>query len=258
MALRGLALALLFSLASAQGYQVGVYGLGGTSTLYLGLQGVWPWEGGRFTLSLAPYLRLPGGEAGLSVERFSLSLWEGAWGPEVGRFPLTLGVGRLFPIALGRPSPGLGEVGVVGAGLTWYGEAVAVRAGLTLEEGGFLQLRLPSLEAYAHPGGFGLAAEALWEGVVLYGEGRRSWGQVQALLGAAWRVEEVFFALEATYPWGVGLGLEGSLGGLGVGAQVWYRDGFALQLRLSGEGWRAWGGRGPGGWLWGLGVSGDF
>ena len=59
MALRGLALALLLSLASAQGYQVGVFGLGGTSTLYLGLQGVWPWEGGRFTLSLAPYLRLP-------------------------------------------------------------------------------------------------------------------------------------------------------------------------------------------------------
>ncbi len=53
--------------------------------------------------------------------------------------------------------------------------------------------------------------------------------------------EEVFFALEATYPWGVGLGLEGSLGGLGVGAQVWYRDGFALQLGLSGEEWRAWG-----------------
>ena len=258
MALRAWALVAFLSLAAAQGYQVGGYGLGGTATLYLGLYGVWPWEGGHLTLSLAPYLRLPGGEAGLSVERLSLSLFEGPWGLEVGRFPLSLGVGRLFPFALGEPSPGLGEVGVVGGGLTWYGERGAVRAGLAWKEGGFLEVRLPPFRAYAYSRGLGLVAEALWEGVVLYGEGRLASAQAQGLLGAAWRFEEALFTLEARYPFALGLGVEAGLEGLGVAVQALYEGGLRVGLGLLGEGWRGWVGSGPGGLSWGFAVSGDF
>jgi hypothetical protein len=258
VALRAWALVAFLSLAAAQGYQVGGYGLGGTATLYLGLYGVWPWEGGHLTLSLAPYLRLPGGEAGLSVERLSLSLFEGPWGLEVGRFPLSLGVGRLFPFALGEPSPGLGEVGVLGGGLTWYGERGAVRAGLAWKEGGFLEVRLPPFRAYAYSRGLGLVAEALWEGVVLYGEGRLASAQAQGLLGATWRFEEALFTLEARYPFALGLGVEAGLEGLGVAVRALYEGGLRVGLGLLGEGWRGWVGFGPGELSWGFAVSRDF
>ncbi|GAA6755403.1 hypothetical protein Thermus77420_08790 [Thermus thalpophilus] len=102
--------------ALAQGVEAGVLGLGPRPTFFLRLSGELLGEGVRAAYALAPYLAEGGG--GISLERLYLAAEEGEWGLVLGRFPLTLGEGRLFPYTWNTPGPAGGEEGVWGGALT--------------------------------------------------------------------------------------------------------------------------------------------
>ncbi|SDE82570.1 hypothetical protein SAMN04488243_11213 [Thermus arciformis] len=256
---RALGFLLGFSLALAQGLELGVWGGEGRAAFYLRLAGLSSWEGGRVAFSLVPYLGLPGGEGGVSLERLSLTLWEGPWGLELGRFPLSLGQGRLYPYTWNRPSPAGGEEGVWGGALSWYGEGVVARAGWVRERGGFAEVRGQGVRAYLFRGGAGVAAEGRLGEALFYGEGRWE-GGFSGLLGASWAAGGLLFTLEGVYPWGFGLGVEGALEALGFSGRVLYREGmgFGLAFGLGGEGWRFLWGRMGGVGFWGAALWGEL
>ncbi|AEV16292.1 hypothetical protein TCCBUS3UF1_12490 [Thermus sp. CCB_US3_UF1] len=251
---RGLALLALFLPALAQGYEVGLWGLGGLGGAYLRLQGELALPGGRLGFALAPYGRAPG-EVGLALERLVLVGEEGEWALALGRLPLTLGEGRLFPYTWNRPSPAGGEEGVWGGYLTGYGEA-RLRLGWVMERGPFLEVALPELRAYAFPGGGGLGWSLRAGPGVAYGEARWEAGQGVGLLGVSLPLEEGVLTLEATYPWAWAGAWWGSLEGWRLGLLAGYRGGWFAALEGEWEGWGfgvAWPGLG-----WRVSFRGDF
>ncbi len=227
---------LLFLLpALAQGYEVGAYGLAGQATLYLRLYGEVAGEGGRLRFSLAPYLRPSLGEAGVSLEQLSLTWEEEAYALTLGRFPLTLGEGRLFPTTWNRPGPAGGEEGVWGGVLTGYG-VVRARLGYAWGQGAFLELAWPDLRLWTFSGGGGLGATGRLGEAVVYGEATWEAGQGRGLLGLAQALWGGLLTLEVGYPWKAGLAW--AWGGEGLAFQVLagYREGpfFALDLGVGG------------------------
>lgn len=249
---------LLFLLpALAQGYEVGAHGLAGQATLYLRLYGEVAGEGVRFHFSLAPYFRPSAGEGGISLERIYLS-WEGeALALTLGRFPLTLGEGRLFPTTWNRLGPAGGEEGVWGGMLTGYGE-VRVRLGYAWTRGAFLELAWPDLRLWAFPGGGGLGATGRLGEAVVYGEATWEAGEGRGLLGLAQALLGGLLTLEVGYPGRAGVAWAWGGEDLAFQALAGYQEGpfFALglgvgrlSLGLGGSGGLSW---------WRASWRGDF
>lgn len=196
-------LALALFPALAQGYEVGVFGLGSQAALYLRLSGEVALEGGRFSYAVAPYFRREGG--GVAWERLALAVEVGEVSLTLGRFPYTFGEGRLFPYTWSAPSPAGGVEGVWGGFLTFYGEA-RLRLGYAWGPGGFAEAAWGDLKALVFPGGVGLAGSARLGEAVVYGEVMELPSGPRGLLGWSWAWGPGEVVLEAAYPLGVALG----------------------------------------------------
>ncbi|GAA5335705.1 MULTISPECIES: hypothetical protein [Thermus] len=240
--------------ALGQGWEAGVYGLGPAPTFFLRFSGELG-EGVRVSYALAPYLRE--GEGGLSLERLYLVAEEGEWRLLLGRFPLTLGEGRLFPYTWNAPSPTGGEEGVWGGALTWYGPW-RLRLGYAWDRGGFLEAAWPEVRVWLEREGGGVAGSVRLGEAVAYGEGRLGAGGPFALVGATLALGEGMVTLEGTYPWGGALGAVWPLEGLRLAGALGYGAGWWGSLALEGEEFWVRVGWGSGVWTWGMGFRGEF
>lgn len=212
-------------------------------------------EGVRAAYALAPYLAEGGG--GISLERLYLAAEEGEWGLVLGRFPLTLGEGRLFPYTWNTPGPAGGEEGVWGGALTWYGP-VRLRLGYAWERGGFLEVAWSEARLWLEEKGGGVAGSARLGEVVAYGEGRLQRGGFFGLLGATFALGEGAVTLEGTYPWAGAVGVVWPLEGVSVAGSLGYGPGWWGWVGLEGDAFWLKLGRFGGVWAWGFAVRGDF
>lgn len=242
---------LLLGLALGQGLEVGVFGPG--PTLYARLHGALALEGAEVRFALAPYAGLRA--SGVAVEDLRLGVGEGSYALELGRFPLTPGEGRLFPYTWNRPGPALAPKGVWGGHLTWYGEALRLRAGYAWERGAFLEVALPEGRVFLSREAVGAGGAFRLGGWVVYGDAFWTPGGGLGTLGATGFWDGVLWTVELAYPGKAGV--EARL--LGEGWELGLalvRDGdLGARLVAGLEGARGWIFLWEAGVAWGVGVG---
>ncbi|GLV47190.1 hypothetical protein TJA_03640 [Thermus sp. LT1-2-5] len=230
-------------------------GLGPSPTLFLRLFGELSGDGVRAVYALAPYLGERGG--GVSLERLYVRVEEGEWSLVLGRFPLTLGEGRLFPYTWNTPGPAGGEEGVWGGALTWYG-SWRLRLGYAWERGGFLEAAWSEGRLWLEEQGMGVAGSVRLGEVVAYGEGRLWAGRPFGLLGASLALGDGVVTVEGAFPWAGAVGLSWPLEGASLAGSLGYGPGWWGWVGLEGEEYWVRLGRLGGVWAWGFGVRGEF
>lgn len=264
--MRSLWLLFLLSSALAQGLELGAFGLADQPpTLYLRLSGQTKGERVRLSYAVAPYWRLGLGEGGVSLEQLYLVVEGVAARKEqveeldlaLGRMPLALGEGRLFPYAWDTPGPAGGQEGVWGVSLTLYGEA-RWRLGYALGHGFWIEGALSDLKVYAFSYGLGVSGSLPLGGGLAYGEAFLTrWGP-RGLVGFTWALGEGQLLAEVLYPWAWG----GRWVGGGEGAYYWlqlnYREGLGWGVGLELEGFGLGVAGGGGIWRWQVAWRGEF
>lgn len=256
--MRSLWLLFLLSSALGQGLELGAFGLGGhPPTAYVRLSGQALGEGMRLSYAIAPYWRFGLGEGGISLEQLYLVVEGEDLDLTLGRLPLTLGEGRLFPFSWDRLGPAAGMEGVWGVFLTGYGEA-RWRVGYFLDQGVLAEVALPDLRVFAFSHGVGVAGNIRLGAGVAYGEALLTRWEPRGLVGITWALEEGQLLVEVVYPWAWGGRWLGGSEGVLYWLQFIYREGLGWGVGLELEGLSLSMGGGEGLWSWQVAWRGEF